>query len=440
MTKIYLKTFGCQMNEYDSSRMRDLLHTTHGIVPVDTPEQATILMLNTCSIREKAQEKVFSELGRWRILKQKQPSIIIGVTGCVASQEGHAIQKRAPFVDFVLGPQTIHKLPEVINKIRDQRTHVVDVSFPEIEKFDHLPTPSVTGPSAYVAIMEGCNKFCSYCIVPYTRGKEISRPMLDILTEVTALSQQGVREVTLLGQNVNAYKGLTENGTIADLALLITKIAAIEPLKRIRFMTSHPVEFSDDLIQVFATTTKLANHLHLPVQSGSDRILKLMKRNHTIAEFKNKIQRLRTIRKDLAISSDFIVGFPGETEEDFAYTLSLIKELDLDQSFSFIYSKRPGTEAANYPDNVSSETKKLRLAALQNLIQEQTRKLSSKMLGTIQAILVTGKTEKEPNLWFGKTENNRTVYFTAETMQIGDIVNVHITKAVTNNLYGELQQ
>jgi tRNA-2-methylthio-N6-dimethylallyladenosine synthase len=438
MTKIYLKTFGCQMNEYDSSRMLDLLYKTQGIIPVDVPEQATILMLNTCSIREKAQEKVFSELGKWRILKQQQPELIIGVTGCVASQEGQAIQKRAPFVDFVLGPQTIHKLPEVINSIRAKRTHVVDISFPEIEKFDHLPPPKVTGPSAYVSIMEGCNKFCSYCIVPYTRGREISRPMKDVLTEVHFLSKQGVREITLLGQNVNAYKGLTEHGEIDDLTSLIIKIDSIEEIKRIRFMTSHPVEFSDRLIQVFEITDKLVNHIHLPVQSGSDRILKLMKRNHTIAEFKDKIQRLRTIRKDLAISSDFIVGFPGETEEDFADTLSLIKEIDLDQSFSFIYSKRPGTEAANYPDNVSLATKKNRLTILQNLIQEQTRSLSTRMIDTKQVVMVTDKSERKIDDWFGKTENNRTACFTANNMQIGELVKVHITKVVNNTLYGKI--
>jgi tRNA-2-methylthio-N6-dimethylallyladenosine synthase len=440
MTKIYLKTFGCQMNEYDSSRMLDLLHATHGMVPVDEPEQATILMLNTCSIREKAQEKVFSELGRWRVLKKKRPEVIIGVTGCVASQEGNTIQKRAPFVDFVLGPQTIHKLPEVIDKVRKHRTHIVDVTFPEIEKFKHFPPPSVTGPSAYVTIMEGCNKFCSYCIVPYTRGKEISRPLQDVLTEVTTLSEQGVTEVTLLGQNVNAYQGSTINGEIADLALLITKIAAIDSIQRIRFMTSHPVALTSNLIQTFATTNKLANHLHLPIQSGSDRILTMMKRNHTIAELKTQVQKLRAVRKDLAISSDFIVGFPGETEEDFACTLALIQELELDQSYSFIYSKRPGTEAANYPDTISLEIKKLRLTKLQNLVQEQTKILSAKMLGTKQAILVTERIKKDQHMWIGKTENNRTVYVTADNMQIGNIENVYITKVVNNNLYGEFQK
>ena len=346
------------MNEYDSSRMLDLLKQTHGLTPVASPEEATVLMLNTCSIREKAEEKVFSELGRWRLLKKKKPDIIIGVTGCVASQKGESLQKRAPFVDFVLGPQTIHRLPEAINKVKKTSIPVVDTAFPEIEKFDHLPPPSVEGPSAYISIMEGCNNYCSYCIVPYTRGKEISRPVKDVIEEIKILVDQGVTEITLLGQNVNAYKGKAENLEIIDLATLITYIADLNEIKRIRFMTSHPVELSSHLIQTFKTTQKLANHLHLPIQSGSDRILKLMKRGYTVTELKEKIYKLREIRKDLSISSDFIIGFPEETEEDFLDTLKLVQDLNLDQSFSFIYSKRPGTEAANYPDNVSFKTKK----------------------------------------------------------------------------------
>ena len=427
------------MNEYDSSRMLDLLYQSHGITPVDSPEKATLLILNTCSIRERAEEKVFSELGRWRILKQNRPEIIIGVTGCVASQTGSGIQKRAPYVDFVVGPQTIHRLPEILDKLKKARTHIVDVSFPAIEKFDNLPAPSTTGPSAYVSIMEGCNKYCSYCIVPYTRGREISRPLADVLAEITVLSQQSVKEVTLLGQSVNAYKGQTTNGNIIDLATLINHIAEIQGIERIRFMTSHPLEFTDSLILAFKTVPKLANHLHLPVQSGSDRILKLMKRGYTSTEFKRKICSLREIRPDISISTDFIVGFPGETEEDFAATMNLVKDADLDQSFSFIYSKRPGTEAANYPDDVTPETKKTRLHALQAIIQNQAKTITQRMIGTKQAVLITGKSKEKLNDYLGKTENNRIVRFTAPNMHIGQIVSIHITKAIINNLYGALK-
>lgn len=438
MTKIFLKTYGCQMNEYDSSRMLDLLYQSHGIIPAATPEDADILILNTCSIREKAHEKVFSELGRWRILKQAKPALIIGVTGCVASQEGGAIQKRAPYVDFVLGPQTFHRLPEILDQLATARTHLVDVSFPEIEKFDHLPEPSSNGPSAYVSIIEGCNNYCSYCIVPYTRGREISRPVADVLAEVTALSQKAVKEITLLGQCVNAYQGQTTTGNTADLASLLTHIAEIDGVERIRFMTSHPKEFSDNLIQAFKTITKLANHIHLPVQSGSDRILTLMKRGYAIADFKNIIYKLREIRPDLTISTDFIVGFPGETKADFAATIDLVTSMDLDQSFCFIYSKRPGTEAASYPDDISFATKQRRLKELQIVIKEQTKSISQRMQGTTQKVLVTTNSKEQPGAYFGKTENNRNVHFSAPTIPIGQIVTVYITKTRTNNLYGEL--
>lgn len=439
MTKIYLKTFGCQMNEYDSSRMLDLLHKTHGITPATSPEEASILVLNTCSIREKAHEKVFSELGRWYKLKQKNPDILIGITGCVASQEGNSIRKRAPYVDFVLGPQTIHRLPDVIDKLQTAKNTIVDISFPEIEKFDNLPEPVAKGPSAYVSIMEGCNKYCTYCIVPYTRGREISRPLADILTEINSLKKQEVKEITLLGQNVNAYRGQTANGNTADLALLITNIAEIKEIERIKFMTSHPVEFSENLIQTFKTTPKLSSHLHLPVQSGSNRILKLMGRGHTIEEFKDKIFQLRKIRNNLSISSDFIIGFPGETEQDFVETLQLVKDINLDQSFSFIYSKRPGTKAANYPDNVPLATKKERLGIIQAVIKEQAKAISQSMIETTQRVLVTGKSKDKPNVFFGKTDNNRTVYFDATNITIGQIINTHICKVIANSLYGKIQ-
>ena len=441
MTKVYLKTYGCQMNEYDSSRMLDLLYDAHGITPTDDPQQAKILMLNTCSIREKAHEKVFSELGRWRALKLQDPAIIIGVTGCVGSQEGGAIQKRAPYVDFVLGPQTIHKLPEILTKLKTNRTPIVDVSFPKIEKFDNLPEPSVNGPSALVSIIEGCNKSCSYCIVPFTRGKEASRPLADVLQEITILSQKQVVEVTLLGQNVNAYRGAMAGGKIADLAMLIKEIAAIENIKRIRFTTSHPNQFADNLILAFKDVDKLANHLHLPVQSGSDRILHLMKRGYTTEIFKNKIERLRAIRPDITISTDIIVGFPGETEADFAATLDLVQEVGMDHSYCFIYSKRPGTAATDYPDDVSADTKKQRLHTLQNLLQEQVRKISQSMVGTTQHVLVTKLGQPmHGTACVGKTENNRNVFFPNNNLHIGQIVPVHISKAITHNLYGELQQ
>lgn len=436
MKTVYIKTHGCQMNEYDSTKMLDLLKATHGIVPVDSPEKADLLLLNTCSIREKAQEKVFSELGIFRPFKEKRPEVVIGVGGCVASQEGEAILKRAPFVDLVFGPQTLHRLPNMLATLTQTRSPMVDISFPLIEKFDRLPEPQATGPCAYVSIMEGCSKYCSYCVVPYTRGEEVSRPFDDVLHEVFSLANQGVREVTLLGQNVNAYRGSRHSGEIADLALLITYIAEIDNIARIRFMTSHPVEFSERLIQAYANVPKLANHLHLPVQSGSDRILALMKRGHTTADYKNKIQRLRAVRPDISITSDFIVSFPGETEADFTATLNLVSELKFDQSFSFIYSPRPGTPAANLADPIPVEVKKERLARLQSLLTQQAREISERMLNTVQTVLVTGPSKKDPFELAGRTDNNRVVNFKGSGTA-GELVQVQITEAVGTTLRGK---
>jgi tRNA-2-methylthio-N6-dimethylallyladenosine synthase len=438
MKSVYIKTHGCQMNEYDSSRMLDLLQSSHGIVRVETPEEADLLLLNTCSIREKAQEKVFSELGRWRALKEKRPEVVIGVAGCVASQEGSAIRQRAPYVDLVFGPQTLHRLPMMLSDLKRDHKPIVDVSFPEIEKFDHLPAPRAEGPTAYVSIMEGCSKYCSYCVVPYTRGEEINRPFDDVLHEVSQLAEQGVKEVTLLGQNVNAYRGKMHNSEFADLALLITYIAEIDGIERIRFTTSHPMEFSDSLIQAYANTPKLANHLHLPVQSGSDRVLNMMKRGHTALEYKSKIRRLRAVRPDICISSDFIVGFPGETDADFAATLELIQDVGFDNSFSFIYSQRPGTPASDYPDDVSPELKKLRLQALQERLSQQGNAISRAMLNTRQRILVTGPSKKDPQILCGRTENNRVVNLAAPEHYIGKMVEVIISAIKSNSLVGEL--
>lgn len=409
MKTVYIKTHGCQMNEYDSNRMVDLLKSTHGLTQVETPEEADLILLNTCSIREKAQEKVFSELGRWRPLKEKRPEIMIGVGGCVASQEGEVIQKRAPYVDIVFGPQTLHRLPNLIASVTKKRSPLVDISFPEIEKFDRLPTPNAKGPSAYLTIMEGCSKYCSYCVVPYTRGEEISRPFDDVLHEAVALTEQGVKEITLLGQNVNAYRGLMHTGEITDLALLIQYLAEIDSLVRIRFMTSHPVEFSDRLIQCYADIPKLANHLHLPVQSGSDRILALMKRGHKIQEYKTKILKLKALRPNISITSDFIVGFPGETDEDFNATLSLVEELQFDQSYSFIYSPRPGTPAASIPDSIPMQIKKDRLQLLQTRLNEQEAALNQAMIGTEQWVMINGPSKKNPLEVTGRTDNNRVV-------------------------------
>jgi tRNA-2-methylthio-N6-dimethylallyladenosine synthase len=443
MHKLYIKTHGCQMNEYDSTKMSEVLKDSHGLELTQNAEEADVLLLNTCSIREKAQEKVFSEVGRWRLLKAKRPDIIIGVGGCVASQEGDAIVKRAPFVDLVFGPQTLHRLPEMLNQVISTQKPSIDVSFPEIEKFDRLPEPTAEGPSALVSIMEGCSKYCSFCVVPYTRGEEISRPFDDVIAEVAHLAEQGVREITLLGQNVNDYRGLMHNGEIADLALLIHYIAAMDNIARIRFSTSHPSAFSDNLIAAYAEEPKLANQLHLPIQSGSDRILAAMKRNYTVLEFKSKIRKLRKVRPDVSISSDFIVGFPGETDADFQATMDLIQEIGFDHSYSFIYSKRPGTPAAQLPDNVSLETKKERLAILQNRINQNTHRLSQAMVGTVQKVLVLGAAKKHANQLSGRTENNRVVNFMLpENFQnknlIGEMVDIKITDAQPNSLRGEI--
>jgi tRNA-2-methylthio-N6-dimethylallyladenosine synthase len=434
--KIFIETHGCQMNEYDSAKMLDVLHHAQGMELTDDPEQADVLLMNTCSIREKAQEKVFSQLGRWKKIKDRRPHVIIGVGGCVASQEGDALRARAPVVDVVFGPQTLHRLPDMIRTVRTEHTPVVDISFPEIEKFDNLPEPRAEGPTAFVSIMEGCSKYCTYCVVPYTRGEEISRPFDDVLVEVAQLAEQGVREVNLLGQNVNAYQGVMEDGSIADLALLITYVAAIDGIDRIRFTTSHPNEFGDSLIQVYADVPELVNHLHLPVQSGSDRILAAMKRNHMAIEYKAKIRKLRQIRPDLCMSSDFIIGFPGETEQDFADTMKLIADIGFDISYSFIYSQRPGTPAASYPDDVPMAVKKARLQDLQNRILEQAHSISQRMIGTVQRVLVERPARKHENQMAGRTENNRVVNFDGNPRLIGKFVDVRITEAMPNSLRG----
>ncbi|WP_295716608.1 tRNA (N6-isopentenyl adenosine(37)-C2)-methylthiotransferase MiaB [uncultured Halovibrio sp.] len=436
--KLFIKTHGCQMNEYDSSRMIDLLRESHEVELTDTADDADILLLNTCSIREKAQEKVFHQLGRWKKLKKDNPDAIIGVGGCVASQEGQAIIDRAPYVDMVFGPQTLHRLPEMITKADSEGgVGVVDVSFPEIEKFDQLPGPGVDGPSAFVSIMEGCSKYCSFCVVPYTRGEELSRPVEDVLEEVRDLASQGVREVNLLGQNVNAYDGETLDGDTMDLAELITWVADIEGIDRIRFTTSHPVEFSDALINVYEQVPELVSHLHLPVQAGSDRILALMKRGHTALEYKSKIRKLRRIRPNLSLSSDFIIGFPGETEKDFEDTMKLINDVGFDVSFSFVYSARPGTPAADLPDDTPEEVKKERLAILQDRINQQAMDISRKMVGNTERILVTGVSKKDPGEYQGRTENNRVVNFRTDVPGVvGSFVDVEITEALPNSLRG----
>ena len=435
---LYIKTFGCQMNVYDSARMREVLVQSHDVHITDDPASADIVLFNTCSIREKAQEKLFSELGRWRELKQQKPGLVIGVGGCVASQEGASIRERAPYVDMVFGPQTLHRLPDMYQEVISRQRPVVDVSFPEIEKFDRLPEPRAEGPTAFVSIMEGCSKYCTFCVVPYTRGEEISRPFDDVITEIVCLADQGVREVTLLGQNVNAYRDWTHEGRDADLALLIEYVAAIRGIERIRFTTSHPLEFSDRLIGAFARVPQLVNHLHLPVQSGSDRILMLMKRGHTALEYKSRIRKLRSVRPDISISSDFIVGYPGETEADFQATMDLIDEVRFDQSFSFIYSKRPGTPAASLPDEVPLQTKQHRLQTLQTRINRFAEEQSNSMTGTIQRVLVEGISRKNTDEVFGRTENNRVVNFSSERDIIGRFVNVRITGALPNSLRGEL--
>ena len=437
--KVYIQTHGCQMNAYDSARMLDALHAWQGAELTSDPAAADLLLLNTCSIREKAQEKVFSLLGRWRTLKEQRPEVIIGVGGCVASQEGAALRERAPFVDIVFGPQTLHRLPELIGEVQRSARPVVDVSFPEIEKFDRLPEPRVTGGSAFLSVMEGCSKYCSFCVVPYTRGEEISRPFDDVLAEAASLAAQGVREINLLGQNVNAYRGLMDDGDSADLALLITYIAALDGIERIRFTTSHPVEFSDRLIEVYAEQPKLVSHLHLPVQSGSDRILALMKRGHTVLEYKSKIRRLRALRPDLDLSSDFIVGFPGETAEDHAATMRLIEELNVDFSFSFIYSPRPGTPAASLPDDVPMTVKKARLLELQALLEAQGQARNRAMVGSLQSVLVEGPAKRDPRELAGRTANNRVVNFAGPAELIGRMVPVQITEAQPHSLRGRWQ-
>lgn len=436
--KLYIKTFGCQMNEYDSEKMADVLRASHGYELTAMPEEADLLLVNTCSIREKAQEKVFSQLGRWREFKEQKPELLIGVGGCVASQEGDGIVRRAPFVDMVFGPQTLHRLPEMIDEVRSQGRPVVDISFPEIEKFDCLPEPRATGPTAFVSVMEGCSKYCSFCVVPYTRGEEISRPVDDVIAEIVTLSMQGVREVNLLGQNVNAYRGLMHGGNQADLATLIYYVAAIDGIERIRFTTSHPVEFTDSLIQAYAEVPKLANFLHLPVQHGSDRILARMKRGHTVVEYKQKIRRLRKVRPDISVSSDFIVGFPGETDADFAATMQLIGEIGFDQSFSFVYSARPGTPAAALPDETPQSVKKERLLILQTRINQHARAISERMVGRVETVLVERMSRKNTAQVAGRTENNRWVNFDADDSCIGQFADVVITEAMPNSLRGRI--
>ena len=438
--KLHIVTHGCQMNEYDSARMRDLLGDSHQMVTTENPEEADVLLLNTCSIREKAQEKVFHQLGRWKHLKDKNPDLIIGVGGCVASQEGEAIAKRTPFVDLIFGPQTLHRLPEMMREKKQQDgTTIVDISFPEIEKFDHLPQPDADGVSAFVSIMEGCSKYCTFCVVPYTRGEEVSRPTTDVLAEVAHLANQGVREINLLGQNVNAYRGDMPNGNICDLAELITYVAKIDGIDRIRYTTSHPVEFSDSLIAVYAEVPELVSHLHLPVQSGSDRILAAMKRGHTMLEYKSKIRKLRQIRPEISISSDFIVGFPGETEKDFDDTMKLIHEIGFDHSFSFIYSARPGTPAADLPDISPESLKKQRLKILQDRITQNATSISRKMVGNTETVLVSGISKKDPGQLQGRTENNRVVNFSSSDHGlIGNFTQVVITEALPNSLRGTL--
>jgi len=438
--KLHIVTHGCQMNEYDSARMGDLLGDSHQMVQTDDPKEADVLLLNTCSIREKAEDKVFHQLGRWKKLKEANPDLIIGVGGCVASQEGDTIARRAPHVDLIFGPQTLHRLPDMMQQRQQGNSAVIDISFPEIEKFDQLPLPEADGVSAYVSIMEGCSKYCSFCVVPYTRGEEVSRPTADILGEVAHLASQGVREVNLLGQNVNAFRGeMPGRDSLCDLAELITYVAQIDGIDRIRFTTSHPMEFSQSLIDVYGEVPELVNHLHLPVQSGSDRILSAMKRGHTWLEYKSIIRKIRAIRPDISLSSDFIIGFPGETEADFADTMKLIESIGFDHSFSFVYSARPGTPAADFADTTPEETKKQRLKILQDRIIQQAMAISRRMVGTTQRVLVSGISRKDPGQLQGRTENNRVVNFTCSDQQlIGQFVDVEITEALPNSLRGAL--
>ncbi|GAB3340845.1 tRNA (N6-isopentenyl adenosine(37)-C2)-methylthiotransferase MiaB [Chromohalobacter beijerinckii] len=442
--KLFIKTHGCQMNEYDSARMADLLGESHALELTDDEREADVILLNTCSIREKAQEKVFHQLGRWKKLKAANPDLVIGVGGCVASQEGDNIQKRAPHVDMVFGPQTMHRLPTMLDSRQGAETaetiSMVDVTFPEIEKFDHLPKPTADGATAFVSIMEGCSKYCTFCVVPYTRGEEVSRPFEPVMEEVIHLADQGVREINLLGQNVNAYRGENQLGDEIDLAELIGCVAAVEGIDRIRFTTSHPVEFSDSLIEAYGEIPELVSHLHLPVQAGSDRVLAAMKRGHTVEEYVDKLERIRALRPDISFSSDFIIGFPGETEEDFMNTMDLIQRIGYDASFSFVYSPRPGTPAANLEDETPEATKKQRLAILQERLNQQTMQISRRMVGNTERILVTGFSPKDPGQLSGRTENNRVVNFRAPnpTELIGYFVDVEITEALPNSLRGDL--
>ena len=437
LSKLHIRTFGCQMNEYDSNKMSDVLKHSHGLELTDDINQADVLLVNTCSIREKAEEKLFHQLGRWKKLKTNNPNLVIGVGGCVASQEGDLILKRAPYVDMIFGPQTLHRLPNMLNEVLDNSKISIDISFPEIEKFDYLPEPHSEGSSAFVSIMEGCSKYCTFCVVPYTRGEEISRPFNDVIREVESLAAQGVKEINLLGQNVNAFRGLMDDGEVADLALLIAIVAQVSGIERIRYTTSHPVEFSERLIQAYAEVPELVSHLHLPVQSGSDKILGLMKRGHTAVEYKSKIRNLKKIRPDISLSSDFIIGFPGETEEDFNNTMKLIDEVGFDKSFSFIYSKRPGTIASSLPDDVKSSVKKHRLSLIQDKLNKNTEEISKSMIGSIQKVLVEGLSKKGATL-SGRTENMRTAHFIGNSDLIGKLVSVKITDGVGNSLKAEL--
>lgn len=432
--KLYIQTFGCQMNEYDSSRMADLLKHSHGYERTEIPEQADMVLLNTCSVREKAQEKVFSLLGRWKQVKEVKKDLVIGVGGCVASQEGEMIFKRAPYVDLVFGPQTLHRLPSMLDEVKQKHTRQVDVTFPEIEKFDNLPAPSVDGVKAFVSIMEGCSKYCSFCVVPYTRGTEFSRPLDDVIEEVYKLAQQGVREVNLLGQNVNGYRGLAHDGSIVEFAQLLHYVAAIDGIDRIRYTTSHPIDFTEELVQAHAQIPELVAHLHLPVQSGSDSILERMKRGYTASQYLQWIEKLKQARPGLSLSSDFIIGFPGESDQDFEDTMNLIHAVDFDHSFSFIYSQRPGTPAAELSDDVPMEVKKQRLAILQNRIVQNATRISSDMVGTTQTLLVEGPSRKDPAQMSGRTENNRVVNFDAPSDLVGEFVDVRITEALPNSL------
>jgi tRNA-2-methylthio-N6-dimethylallyladenosine synthase len=436
--KLYIKTFGCQMNEYDSAKMADLLNAAHGMTVTDEPQQADVILFNTCSVREKAQEKVFHDLGRVKHLKQARPDLLIGVGGCVASQEGAAIVARAPYVDLVFGPQTLHRLPEMIAARRASGLPQVDISFPEIEKFDRLPPARVEGVSAFVSIMEGCSKYCTFCVVPYTRGEEVSRPLDDVLTEVAELAAQGVREITLLGQNVNAWRGMLDAGDAADFALLLEYVAAIPGIERVRYTTSHPKEFTQHLIDVYARLPQLVSHVHLPVQSGSDRVLAAMKRGYSALEYKSIVRRLRKARPDISISSDFIVGFPGETDADFAATLKLAEDIGFDASFSFIYSPRPGTPATELPDATPHEVKLARLQRLQVLLESQALAISAAMVGTVERILVEGVSKKNSRELCGRTNNNRVVNFAGSPRLIGRFVDLTITAARPHSLRGEI--